>query len=107
MDFWLESEEFFQKIKTRIEVNQNVQREFREIVISYSASEKELYNYISINDQAANSLLFELPVYTNIIGSGSGVFSSRRFEQKIKYIDLDTRNRLVVDPHTVELNFIP
>ena len=107
MDFWLESEEFFQKIKTRIEANPNVQREFTKIVISYSASEKELYNYISINEQAANSLLFELPVYTNIIGSGSGVFSSRRFEQKIKYIDSDTRNRLVVDPHTLELNFIP
>lgn len=105
MDFWIESEEFFQKLKTRIPVDASVQRLFDRIVITYSIAERELYNYISINDQASQSLLFELPTYTNI-QEGSGIFSSRRYEEVTKSIDGDTRARLVVDPHTEALNFI-
>lgn len=104
IDFWIESEEFFQKLKTRIPVDASVQRSFDRIVITYSIAERELYNYININNQASQSLLFELPTYTNL-EMGSGIFSSRRYEEVSKSIDGDTKARLVVDPYTEALNF--
>ncbi|MBF90790.1 MAG: hypothetical protein CMP75_03400 [Flavobacteriales bacterium] len=103
----VETIDFFQKIKTRIPVDSNLVRQPKYVMINYSVSEKQLYNYLKINQEAVNSLLFELPMYNNLSGSGTGIFSSRRFEQSQKTISPYTIDRLEVDSHTVELNFIP
>ena len=103
----VETKDFFQKIKTRIPVDPNLVRQPKYVMINYSVSEKQLYNYLNINQEAVNSLLFELPMYNNLSGSGTGIFSSRRFEQSQKIISPYTIDRLEVDSHTVELNFIP
>ena len=106
--FTVSTQDFFQKIKTRIQVDPNLVRKAKHVKINYYVSEKQLYNYININQEAVNSLLFELPVYSNFSGSGSGIFSSRRFEQSIqKNLKQATLDRLEIDSHTIDLNFIP
>lgn len=65
-------------------LNPNVERVILDhcLGISISAGGEELYNFITVNGPT-NSIVQNLPEYTNIHGGGYGVFSSRAAKEQI------------------------
>ena len=65
----------------------------------------ELYEYVQYSEPTFTVLL-EKPEFEGNVMDGYGVFSSRIKTSILRTIDPETKQRLVVDPRTTDLNFI-
>ncbi|MBZ0243622.1 MAG: hypothetical protein K8F24_10440 [Bacteroidales bacterium] len=69
-------ENFYKRLGQQIDDELNVKRWAGDVVITISAGGEELNTFIDVN-APSNSIIQEVPQYTNIDG-GTGIFSSRR-----------------------------
>jgi len=88
-------ETFFNKLEADLEEIPGVKRWDDKVDIMVACGAEILNSYIEINE-ADNSLLTEVPVFSNIEG-GTGVFSSRHSTYKTVVITQTTRKKLVED----------
>jgi len=88
-------ETFYSKLESELESIPNVKRWAGEINIIISCGSEMLNSYIEIND-ADNSLLTEVPVFSNIEG-GTGVFASRHSAFKDVLLIPYTLEKLIKD----------
>lgn len=96
---------FYEFIKSRIEVLPNIKREAINMDFHFYGSGEDLFTYIQVNKPSIG-IVQKKPEYTNI-ENGLGVFSSRHINRfnRILITD-DFKTRLALSPITKELNFV-
>jgi len=87
-------ENFFVELENKLEDIPNIQRWSGPVDVIISAGSEVLHYYIEINDAAANSVLQELPNYSNI-SNGTGIFASRHAITKSTKLSGATERTLV------------
>jgi hypothetical protein len=96
MELPYKGENFFTELENKLEDIPNVQRWSGPVDVIISAGSEVLHYYIEINDAAANSILQELPNYTNV-NNGTGLFGSRHSVVKSTKLSGATERTLVED----------
>ena len=85
---------FFSELETTLEDIPNIERWTGPMDVIVSAGSEVLHYYIEINDAAANSVLQELPNYSNI-NNGTGIFAARNSVVKSTRLSGATERTLV------------
>lgn len=100
-----DGESFFNTISSSISVDAAVQRKAHHVKLIFTVGGEELYEYVQYSEPTFTVLL-EKPEFEGNVLDGYGVFSSRIKTSILRTIDPETKQRLVVDPRTTDLNFI-
>ena len=87
---------FFSELENKLEDIPNIERWTGLVDVVISAGSEVLHYYIEINDAAANSILQELPNYSNI-NNGTGIFAARHSVVKSTRLSGATERTLVED----------
>ena len=101
----LDGEDFFNNISSGIESDVNIFRKAYSLKLVLTVGGQELFDYVEYS-RPTFSVLLEKPEFEGNINGGYGVFSSRISKSQLRSIHPDTRERLVSDPRTQNLNFV-
>ena len=100
-----DGEDFFNNISSGIESDVNIFRKAYSLKLVLTVGGQELFDYVEYS-RPTFSVLLEKPEFEGNINGGYGVFSSRISKSQLRSIHPDTRERLVSDPRTQNLNFV-
>jgi hypothetical protein len=104
LEYAMFGEQFYAGLGSRIEKKPSIKRKFDKIKLVYTVGAQELHDYFEYS-KPNESLLLEKPKYDGNVEGGYGVFSSRIQHTVLRGLNAKSKNTLITDPYTEELNF--
>jgi hypothetical protein len=97
---------FYNLLLAKLEQNPNITRYAGMLEVSVACGTQDLDTYIQINS-SANTLMNELPHFTNLEGGAAGLFTSRHTAYRSYELSVKTLQKLVNDYPQLGFEYIP